>query len=159
MKSGKIVLIVGCLGILAASPIWAGEPAAMSSKEMKQLVKDAVNYALTNRDPHMDYSKYVSKDFINPIDGNRFDFEQWATHQKNIKKMVKSMTPVFDNIVAEGDQVAAIFYVDIVKNDGSKLRVKDMGFFKIKDGRIVYVEELTRLVKGDEKDKEIGSTR
>jgi D-alanyl-D-alanine carboxypeptidase len=36
---------------------------------------------------------------------------------------------------------------------------QDMAFFKIKDKKIVYCEELTRLIKGNEGDKNIGSTQ
>lgn len=132
---------------------------AMTPDQSKQFVKDAVIYALTNKDPNMDYGKYVAKDFINPIDGNVFNYEQWVTHQKHIKTMVKSMTPNFDLMVAEGNNVAAIYHIDIVKNDGSKLVVKDMAFFKIDHDKVVYCEELTRLIKGDETDKNIGSTK
>lgn len=49
--------------------------------------------------------------------------------------------------------------IKIVKKDGSELEVKDLVFFKIRNNKIVYVEELTRLIKGDEKNKNIGSTR
>ncbi len=132
---------------------------AMTPEQSKQFVKDAVIYALTNKDPNMDYSKYVSKNFSNPIDGNTFNYDQWVTHQKHIKTMVKSMTPNFDLMVAEGNNVAAIYHIDITKNDGSKLVVKDMAFFKIEHDKIVYCEELTRLIKGDESDKNIGSTK
>ena len=127
--------------------------------DSKQFVKEAVVYALENHDSNMDYSKYVSKSFVNPIDGNVFNYQQWVTHQKHIKSMVKSMTPKFNLMVAEGNNVAAIYNIDIVKNDGSKLTVKDMAFFKIKNNKVVYCEELTRLVKGSETDKNIGSTQ
>ena len=114
---------------------------------------------LTNKDPNMDYSKYVAKNFVNPIDGNVFNYEQWVAHQKHIKSMVKSMTPKFDLMVAEGNDVAAVYYIKIIKNDGSELVVKDLAFFKIKDNKIIYCEELTRLVKGNVADKNIGSTK
>jgi hypothetical protein len=132
---------------------------SMTADEAKQFVKNAVVYALENRDPQMDYSKYVSRDFINPIDGNTFNYEQWVAHQKHIKNLVKSMKPTFNLMVVEGDHVAAIYQIDLVKNDGSKLKVKDMAFFKIKNKKIIYCEELTRLVKGNEEDKNIGSTK
>lgn len=110
-------------------------------------------------DPNLDYSKYVAKDFKNPIDGEIFNYDQWVTHQKHIKELVKSMKPTFDLMVAEGDHVAAIFRIHLIKKDGSVLDVKDMAFFKIKNHKIVYVEELTRLLNGSEKDKTIGSTK
>lgn len=131
----------------------------MSSEQAKQFVKNAVVYALENMDPNMDYSKYVSKDFINPIDGETFNYDQWVTHQKHIKELVKSMKPTFDLMIAEGDYVATIFHVHLIKKDGSELNVKDMAFFKIKNHKIVYVEELTRLINGSEQDKNIGSTK
>jgi hypothetical protein len=107
----------------------------------------------------MGYGKYVSKDFLNPIDGNTFNYEQWVAYQKRIKSMVKSMKSTFDYRIAEGNDVAAIFRIKLVKNDGTELEVKDMGFFKIKDHKIVYMEELARLAQGNEQDKNIGSTK
>ena len=156
MRRVTLALVI-CLSM--ATNIFAATNQEMTSEQSKQLVKDAVSYALENMDPAMDYSKYVSPDFINLIDGNRFTYPQWVEHQKHIKKMVKSMRPTFDLLVAEGDQVAAIFRIHIVKKDGSELEVKDMGFFKIKNHKFVYVEELTRLVSGDQKNKDIGSTK
>lgn len=139
--------------------VYAASSQTLTPEAAKQLVKDAVIYALENRDPNMDYSKYVSKDFVNPIDGNTFNYEQWVAHQKNIKAMVKSMKPTFDLMVAEGNYVAAIFRIHLIKNDGTELEVKDMGFFEIKDHKIVSVKELTRLISGPEADKNIGSTK
>jgi len=69
------------------------------------------------------------------------------------------MKPTFNLMVAEGNHVATIYRIDIVKNDGSKLEIKDMAFFTIKNKKIAYCEELTRLSKGNEKDENIGSTK
>lgn len=132
---------------------------AMTPDESKQFVKTAVTYVLENKDPNMDYSKYVSKKFTNPIDGNVFNYKQWVVHQKHIKSLVQSMTPVFDEMVAEGNSVAAIYHINIIKNNGDKLVVKDMAFFKIENNKVMYCEELTRLIKGDKANKNIGSTR
>ncbi len=153
----KNLLLILCAFLIPISNSYA--ESLMTPAAEKEFVKNAVIYALENTDPQMDYSKYVSKDFINPIDGNVFNYDQWVTHQKNIKKLVKSMKPTFDLVVAEGEHAAAIYHIDIVKNDGSELVVKDMAFFKIKDQKIVYCEELTRLIKGAAADKDIGSTQ
>ncbi|MGB6976984.1 MAG: hypothetical protein WBE18_05990 [Gammaproteobacteria bacterium] len=153
----KVIFLILIALLIPLSKAYAAQ--SMTADEEKQFVKDAVVYALENRNPKMDYSKYVSKDFINPIDGNTFNYEQWVAHQKHIKKLVKSMKPTFDLIMAEGDHVAAIYRIDLVKNDGSKLEIKDMAFFKIKNKKIIYCEELTRLIKGNEEDKNIGSTQ
>jgi hypothetical protein len=158
-KIVKLFIFSGMLLIQFSNIYATDSDQQMSPKEAKQFVKHAVNYALENMDPNMDYSKYVSKDFINLIDGNKFDYEQWVVHQKHIKSSLKSMKATFDSMVAESNHVAAIFRVHLIKKDGSELEVKDMGFFKIKNHKIVYVEELTRLIKGNEADKNIGSTK
>lgn len=88
-----------------------------------------------------------------------FNFDQWVKHQKDIKSTVKLMKPTFDLLIAEGNEVATIYRIHLVKNDGTQLDVKDMGFFKIKDHKIVYVEELTGLIKGNKEDKDIGSLK
>lgn len=69
------------------------------------------------------------------------------------------MKPVFSLMVAENNHVAAIYKIDLIKQDGTQLEVKDMAFFTIKNNKIIYCEELTQLVKGDKKDKNIGSTQ
>lgn len=156
----KTVFILSGIFLILCSNVYAADSnQQMSPEEAKQFVKDAVVYALETRDPNMDYGKYVSKDFINPIDGNTFNYEQWVAHQKHIKGLVKSMKPTFDLMVSEGNHVAAIYKIDIVKNDNSRLTVKDMAFFTIKDKKVVYCEELTRLVSGNTQDKNIGSTK
>lgn len=146
-----LTLLWSCFSVFA-------EP-EMSASEVKVFVKNAITYALENKNPKMDYGKYVSPNFVNRVDGNVFNFNQWVTHQKHIKAITQSMKPRFDWIVAEGNNVAVIFYIDLVKKDGRLLTVKDMAFFKIQNHKVIYVEELTRLVKGALKDKNIGSTQ
>lgn len=155
--SKTILTLTSIFCIIANLNVFANSK--MSSDESKQFVKNAVIYALENTNPNMDYSKFVSKNFVNHIDGNKFNYEQWVTHQKNIKKIVKSMKPTFNLLIAEDNNVAAIYYIKIEKNDGSELEVKDMAFFKIKDHKIIYCEELTRLTQGNQLDKNIGSTK
>jgi hypothetical protein len=159
MKFSLRIILKSCLAFLIFHNTYADSAQEISSENAKQFVKDAVVYALENKDPNLDYSKYVSKDFVNLIDGNKFKYTQWVEHQKHIKSQIKSMSPIFDLLIAEGNQVAAIFRIKLIKKDGSELEVKDIGIFKIKNHKIVYVEEVTRLIKGSEKDKDIGSTK
>lgn len=155
MKNLQSVFLI--LTIFFISNLCAAQQ--MTVEQQKQFVKNAVIYALENRDPKMDYSKYVAKNFVNPIDGNTFTYDQWVAHLQHIKSIVKSMKPTFDLMVAKDNHVATIYRINIIKNDGRKLEVKDMAFFKIKNNKIVYCEELTRLIKGNEEDKNIGSTK
>lgn len=161
MKTTIQILTCLILIISLITSSFAHSSSQLSRAEAKAFVKKAVIYALETRGPNMDYGKYVSKNFINHVDSNTFNFEQWKQHQKDIKKKVKSMVPHFNDseMVAEGNQVAAVYYIDLVKNDGSKLRVKDIALFRFQNGKVTYVDELTHLIKGDIKDKDIGSTK
>jgi hypothetical protein len=80
-------------------------------------------------------------------------------HQKNIKSLIKSMTPDFKYMVSDGTHVAAVYFIYLTKNDGSKLGVKDIAYFTLKDHKIIYVDELTHLIKGNQADKNIGSMK
>ena len=129
----------------------------MRPDEAKQFVIDAVIYALENRDPNMDYGKYVSKNFINTIDDKRFNFEQWIQHIKSIKSVVQSMQPNFDCVVSDGKNVFASYHVKSVKNDGSEIIVKDLGHFIIEDRKVIYCDELTKLIQGGDEDQDFAS--
>ncbi len=131
--------------------------ATMSAEQSKAFVQRAVIYALQNKP--INYGKYASLDLIVHVDGNTFNFVQWVKHLNDIKKEAQSIQPTFLQMIAEDNHVATIFKVNIVKTDGSKLEIKDLAFFEIKDNKIIYVDELTRLTKGDLKDKDIGSLK
>ena len=97
--------------------------------------------------------KYVSKNFINTIDDKKFNFDQWVQHQKNIKNMIQSMKPHFDYLVSDGKYVAVGFHVHTIKKDGGEIHVKDMALFVIENSKIIFCDELTRMVKGGPEDE------
>lgn len=131
----------------------------MKPDDAKQLVIDAVNYALENMDPNMDYGKYVSRKFINTIDDKHFNFEQWVQHIKNIKAVVQSMRATFACIVSDGNNVFASYHVKSIKKDGGEINVKDLAHFVIEDGKIIYCDELTKLMQGGEEDAGFASMK
>jgi len=124
----------------------------MTPEQAKQFVIDAVIYALENRDPNLDYSKYVSENFVNTIDDKRFNFQEWTQHLENIKAIVTSIKPTFDCIISDGKNVFASYHVKSVKPNGEEIVVKDLGHFVIEDGKIVYCDELTKLIQGGQND-------
>ena len=69
------------------------------------------------------------------------------------------MKPTFISMIAEGNTVAAVYRIHLIKNDGSEMDVKDIAFFVIKNNKLIFVDELTHMMKGNEKDKEIGSMK
>ena len=53
----------------------------------------------------------------------------------------------FERIVADGDHIADIHILDATKKNGAALRMKVIAFYKLKDGKIVEVDELTHLLE------------
>ncbi len=129
----------------------------MKTEETKKLIETAVRYAVENMHANLDYHRYVAHDYQQKIDGKTFDREAWAAHMRMIKELMISQHVSFDHIVAENDAAAASFVVTNIKKDGSQLKVKVISYFRVRDGKIIYVDELTHLIEGDEKDKNIGS--
>lgn len=129
----------------------------MSPTETRQFITDAITYAVNNMDPNLDYSKYVSPNYIQHIDGQTMNFCQWAQHMKDIKALMKSQKVVIENVIAESNEAAINETVYNTKKDGSQIVVKVIGFFKIKNHKMIYGDELTYLIKGPKQDKNIGS--
>lgn len=116
-----------------------------------------MRYAVENRDADLDYHRYVAEDYQQKIDGKIFDREAWAAHMRMIKDPMISQHVNFDHLVAEGEAAAASFVVTNIKKDGSRLKVKVIACFQVRDGKITCVDEPTHLIEGDENDKNIGS--
>jgi len=58
--------------------------------------------------------------------------------------------------VVSGQSSADIHVVNGVKHDGSTFEAKVIAFYTVRDGKIVAVDELTRIVKGTADDRDLG---
>lgn len=155
----KLFLISTTFFFISFSTDCAAASQQMTPAELKQFMKEAIVYAVENMDPHMDYGKYVASDYIQHIDGETFNFNQWAQHMRDIKLQMKSQSISFDDAIAEGDKVTIVGTFYGVKKDGSEVSVKMMGIFTIKNHKVVYGDELTHLLTGNAADENIGSLR
>jgi hypothetical protein len=128
---------------------------SMTPAQMHDWIQEALHYGFDMKTT--DYTKYMSTDYVEHIDGKVFDFKQWLHHMKGLKVLMKSYTLTFDEIVAEKDQLATSYVVHAVKKDGSQLDIRIIAIFKIKDGKMIYCDELTHVIHGGSADKTIGS--
>ena len=131
--------------LLLMTPLSFAAP--MSSTESKQWLQEALHYGFDMKTE--DYTKYISTDYIEHIDGKVFSFEQWAHHMQELKKMMQSYKLTFDEIVVEQDQIATSYVVHATKKDGKKLDIRIIAIFKIKDNKMVYCDELTHILSGE----------
>jgi hypothetical protein len=139
--------------LINLAPVYASQQ--MTPNQMRDWLKEALQYGFNMKT--QDYTKYISTSYIEHIDGKVFNFQQWLHHMSGIKDLMKSYTLTFDEIIAEGDQLAASYVVHATKKDGSKLDIRIIAIFKIKDGKMVYCDELTHVINGAATDKQIGS--
>lgn len=139
---------------LASFQMAYAEEQSMTPTQMKNWIQEALHYGFDMKT--QDYTKYMSTDYIEHIDGKVFDFQQWLHHMNGLKKLMTSYTLTFDEILAENDQIATSYVVHAIRKDGGRLDIRIIAIFKIKNGKMIYCDELTHVIKGSS-DKEIGS--
>jgi hypothetical protein len=152
--SFKIFLSIFAILCFQFSPTFA-QNQSMTPDQMHLWIQEALHYGFDMKTT--DYTKYMSTDYVEHIDGKVFNFKQWLHHMNGLKDLMQSYTLTFDEIVAEGEQIATSYVVHATKKDGSKLDIRIIAIFKIKDGKIIYCDELTHVINGNQGDKEIGS--
>lgn len=127
-----------CLFLLAMTQVYGAD---MPPDKAKKWLKEALHYGFDLKTT--DYTKYMSEKYEEHINGKVFNFQEWIHHMDGLKAMMKSYKLVFDAIVVEGDQIGASYRVNALKKDGTKLEVKVIAIFKIKDQKMIYCDELT----------------
>lgn len=150
----KIIMVL-FFSFVVYIPVTFAQDQSMTSGQMNSWIQEALHYGF---DMHTtDYTKYMSTDYVEHIDGKVFNFTQWLHHMNGLKGIMKSYTLTFDEIVAEKDQIATSYVVHATKKDGNTLDIRIIAIFKIKDGKMIYCDELTHVINGLPSDQEIGS--
>jgi hypothetical protein len=152
MKYLLKLLFILCISIFSLT-VYADQNQAMTPEQSTLWIQQALHYGFAM--DTTDYSKYISKDYIEHIDGQTFNYQQWLHHMLSIKNMMKAYNLSFDEIVVEGDQIATSYVVHATKKDGSKLDIRIIAIFKIKNGKMVYCDELTHLLNGPASEKNL----
>ena len=99
---------------------------------------------------------FFSSSYVQVANGERLDYQGFIDHAQAVKRSLATAKVNFERIVVDGDQIADIHVLDATKKDGSALKMKVLAFYKLRDGKIVEVDELTHLVQGAEADRDIG---
>ncbi len=100
---------------------------------------------------------YFHPDYQQLVDGKILNFTDFIAHVGVLKSTLASAQVTFEQILVNGQEWADIHYVDAVKQDGSRLRVKVLAFYIFRDGKISRIEELTHLEQGSAVDQDLGS--
>jgi hypothetical protein len=102
-------------------------------------------------DPEQDVealSRFFSESCVQDVDGVRMDYPQFLEHAREIKRSIRSARVTFDALIVEGSTIADIHTVEMERTNGTRTRLKVIAFNTVLHGRIVNVDELTRLMDG-----------
>lgn len=103
------------------------------------------------------YDKYFSKDYIQHVNSETLNYEQFKKHMKILKNTMECLKVEFHHILVEDQHVITVHQVNGVKKDKNKIKVKVMAMFKIVNNKIVLCKELTYLLEGERSDQDLGS--
>ncbi len=130
----------------------------MSSVELKKLVQKIFKECVENmKATEPLYAQYFSKEYIQHVDGKTLNYADFVAHMKAQKQALKSIKIVFHEMIAEGNKVATSHTAYATRKDNKKIEAQIVSLFEFKDGKLVLCTELTRLEKGEESDRDIGS--
>lgn len=130
----------------------------MTPVETKQWIRDLFLNVLENPGAtEATYAQYFSPDYVQHVDGKTLHFNDFVAHMKALKATMETILVTFDHILVDGDKVCTVHRVNGVKKNGVEIEAKVIALFQIKDKKIILCDELTRIVKGEKSDSDLGS--
>jgi ketosteroid isomerase-like protein len=121
---------------------------ALGREEAAALLNGAFACLLDPREDAGNLDRYFSPSYVQDVDGEHMDYTHFLDHARTLKALV-----------VDSSTIADIHLIEAEKADGGRLSTKVFAFFFVEDGRIGRVRELTRLVRGDAADRDLGSRR
>ncbi|UKB77850.1 hypothetical protein [Chryseobacterium sp. MEBOG07] len=125
---------------------------------MKHFIQQVFKEVLEN--PVFDellIEKYFSKEYIQLVDHNQLNYEEFVLHIKKLKEKVAEQKM---EIISHAENGNIIFTNHIAKStlkNGNKVSHKVLAEFTILDHKIIRCDELTLLVEGNHTEKNLGS--
>lgn len=123
-----------------------------------QLVKNALNAVLGEKIGSLPtIQQYFSEQYVQIVDGKKIEFNEFVEHLQALKNVTRSITITIKSI-AEGEGcVHTQHLAKAIKTDGSISEFEVFACFHLVNEKIVRCEELTRMVKGNGDDADLGS--
>ncbi|MDR3346288.1 MAG: nuclear transport factor 2 family protein [Campylobacteraceae bacterium] len=124
----------------------------------KQFIKTFFEKVLETEEYNDDFIRNsVDKDYIQRVDGKSLGYEEFVQHIKLLKTKISTCTIEFLTLVEEGEIVFSNHIVSLTLKNGKQGKSHVIAEFRIRDGKLYYCDELTFLIEGSEKDKNLGS--
>lgn len=142
------------------SQIEGGEPVNAKETMSKEFIEKVFKEVLEdlNADEKI-ICRYFSPDYIQHVDGHRLNYKDFVDHMYVQKSLLDSIKVCIERCVVEANGICTVHRVDAIKKNGEKVIVKVIAYFEVENGKIVLCDELTHILKGEAKDKSIGSVK
>lgn len=111
-------------------------------------------------DPHAgpdDYAALVTPDYVQYVDGAELDYAGFLRHAEALRRSLKWSRVTFEHVVADGASAATVHRVEAVTSDGERVALKVIAYYRFRGGRLCFVDELTRVLEGSERARDLGS--
>ncbi|MFT3851717.1 MAG: hypothetical protein QM733_03090 [Ilumatobacteraceae bacterium] len=104
--------------------------------------------------------RYVAPDYHQRSDGEEFDYREFVEHIRAVRGRVARGRVEVLELVQEGRQFADRHVVEVTTRDGSSVRTEVHLFGELaEDGRLRRVDEVSRLIAGDDSDRDLARAR
>ncbi|MCE3269561.1 MAG: hypothetical protein K0R49_1815 [Burkholderiales bacterium] len=125
----------------------------------KNLIKNIFKLGLESPELNLDkISQLISHDYVQYVDGHKLQYGDFIKHLQAQRKIVAKIQVKFISILAENDKVSTHHIVTVYKRDGSISEFEVFSVFTIRNNQVIQCNELTRLISGNPKDHDLGST-
>lgn len=125
---------------------------------MKHFIQQVFKEVLEN--PVFDellIEKYFSKEYIQLVDHNQLNYEEFVLHIKKLKEKVAEQKMEIISHAENGNIIFTNHVARSILKDGSSASHKVLAEFTIQDHKIIRCDELTLLVEGNHTEKNLGS--
>lgn len=124
----------------------------------KQTVIEALHTLITQ--PEHDEGKiaaYFAADYQQCVDGKTLNYPGFIRHIALIKSQTTKMNIVIKSMAAENDMVFTHHFVHVVNEQGEHSEFEVFACFTLSQKKIIRCEELTRMINGSARDRDLGS--
>ncbi|MGD7069830.1 nuclear transport factor 2 family protein [Acetobacter sp. AAB5] len=100
---------------------------------------------------------FMTPDYRQCVDGHEMTLSAFQTHTRALRANLSRLEIDIQHIVCEGNKAATVHVARITRLSGEESLIKVVAFYQFREGRICLVDELTHLLKGNEKDQNLGA--
>ncbi|MDR2224123.1 MAG: hypothetical protein LBE34_15510 [Flavobacteriaceae bacterium] len=102
-------------------------------------------------------AKYFSASYVQDVDGKTLYYPTFCKHIKTLKEITDKRKLTINHIISQDNLVFTNHTVEIINKENKYSKIKVIAMFKIENHKIIYCDELTFLMEGNEENKNIGS--